>query len=121
MKRTLILAVSVAATLASPLAASAQDFDDRPRFDGYHHRIVGRIVEAHPYNVELDNGARIFLHDGTVIRPRGLTLRDGMPVTVFGHRTDRGFSADEIDLARHDHHDDGDRDRRDDGGDRDGH
>lgn len=121
MKRTFLLALSVAATLAMPLAASARDRDDAPRWDRDDHRIVGRVVSFRPYNLQLDHGPHIFLHNGTIIRPRGLTLRDGMPVRVVGHRTDGGFAADEIDLIRrHDGDDrrhDGD-DRRHDGDDR---
>jgi hypothetical protein len=108
-----VLGIAVAATLFAPLAASAQDYDGR-HDDRDGHQLVGRIVDARPYHVQLEHGPEVFLHEGTVIRPRGLTLRDGMPVHVFGHRTDRGFSADEIDLVRRDH-DDRDRDRDRDG------
>lgn len=103
-----IFGIAVAATLFAPLAASAQDYDRR-HDDRNGHHLAGRIVDARPFHVQLDHGPEVFLHGGTVIRPRGLTLRDGMPVRVFGHRTDRGFSADEIDLVRRDR-DDRDRD-----------
>jgi hypothetical protein len=39
------------------------------------------------------------LHPGTVIRPIGARLENGMWVRVFGHRTaDNNFAADEIDV-----------------------
>lgn len=111
MKFRALFGFAVAATLVAPLAASAQDYDGR-HHDRDGHQLVGRVVDARPYHVQLDHGPEVFLHDGTVIRPRGLTLRDGMPVRVFGHRTERGFSADEIDLVRRDR-DDRNRDDRD--------
>ena len=92
----LSLGLVVAATLAAPLSASAQDYDDH-----HEHTFVGRIVDTAPYNLQLDHGPHIFLREGTVIRPRGLTLRNGMRVKVVGHRTERGFAADEVDLLRH--------------------
>ena len=67
---------------------------------GYEHRFVGRVVDFEPYNLQLDRGPHIYLHKGTVLRPRGLNLRNGMPVIVIGHQDVNGsFQADEIDLA----------------------
>lgn len=77
-----------------PTVGSADDLDG-----GFEHRIVGRVISFEAYNLQLDRGPHIILHHGTVIHPTGITLRNGMPVRVFGHRTADGrFSADEIDL-----------------------
>lgn len=115
MKRFALLALTTIATLALPLTASAHDRDDHRGWDRDEHRIFGRVVAFAPYNLQLDRGPHIYLHNGTVIRPRGLTLRDGMPVRVIGHRTEGGFSADEIDLVRRPDRDDRERDRDRDG------
>jgi len=39
----------------------------------------------------------VTLHQGTVINPTGLTLRNGMPVTIYGYNAGRTFAANEID------------------------
>jgi hypothetical protein len=87
-----------------PVAASAEPYDhpferlDRPHFE---HEIVGRVEWSQPYHLELENDRQVFLHDGTVINPRGITLRHGMRVRIVGHQTERGnFAADEIDVMR---------------------
>ncbi len=84
--------------LAAPSLASAQT-GPNPQYAGYEHRLVGRVIAFEPYHLRLDRGPAIVLHRGTVIRPRGLTLENGMPVRVYGHvANDGAFSADEIDL-----------------------
>lgn len=89
MKR--LFALTALALALVPGAAGAQ---------GYEHRFIGRVVEFEPYNLQLDRGPHIYLHKGTVLRPRGLNLRSGMPVIVIGHQDVNGsFQADEIVLA----------------------
>ena len=51
----------------------------------YEHRLVGRVISFEPYHLRLDRGPAIVLHHGTVIHPRGMTPRAGMPVRVYGH------------------------------------
>jgi len=46
------------------------------------------------------NEQRIHLHQGTVINPRGTTLRNGMQIRVSGHpNADGSFEADRIDVV----------------------
>jgi hypothetical protein len=106
MNRKALLGATLLAPLAMPAIASAQGYDrdrDDRRFDGdrddREHRLTGRVVSFRPWNLQLDIGPHIYLHPGTVIRPTGLTLQNGMFVRVFGHRTaDGNFAADEINL-----------------------
>jgi hypothetical protein len=91
MKRPLLSLAALALVASAPIVAGAQ---------GYEHRFAGRVVEFSPYNLQLDRGPHIYLHKGTVLRPRGLNLQSGMPVIVVGHEDVNGsFQADEIDLA----------------------
>ncbi len=53
-----------------------------------------------PYNLYLNNGVHVELHNGTVINPTGTTLRPGMRVRVMGNRNgDGSFNANEIDVV----------------------
>jgi len=88
--RTLVAGLALASLCTLPLVASAQS---------YEHRLDGRVVNAWPFNLQLDRGPHIDLHPGTVIKPRGLTLKNGQFVQVIGHANPDGtFEADEIDL-----------------------
>lgn len=97
MRRNLFLGLGLSAAavvFTAPLAASAYPGE-------FDHNITGRVQSFEPYNLVLDRGPHIYLHNGTVIRPTGLTLRPGMTVRVEGHATrDGNFSADSIDLIR---------------------
>ena len=94
MNRKALLGAALLASLAVPAIASAQGYEDS------EHRLVGRVIAFKPWNLQLDNGPHIYLHPGTVIRPTGLSLQNGMFVRVFGHRTaDGNFAADEISLV----------------------
>lgn len=62
--------------------------------------ISGRVRWFQPYNLQLNHGPHIYLHDGTVILPTGLDLQPGMPVYVWGHLDASGrYNADSIALA----------------------
>jgi hypothetical protein len=100
---------AVAALLALPTAAFAQTdpnwhgggYGDRG-YGGYVDREgqIGGIVSSFwPYNLDLDRGTHVSLHNGTVINPTGITLRPGMRVQIYGHwRRDGAFEANEIDV-----------------------
>jgi hypothetical protein len=91
VKRPLLSLAALALVVSAPIIAVAR---------GYEHRFVGRVIDFAPYNLQLDRGPHIYLHKGTVLRPRGLNLQNGMPVIVIGHEDVNGsFQADEIDLA----------------------
>jgi hypothetical protein len=105
---------AVAALLTLPTAAFAQSdpnwhgggYDNRGGYDdrgGYGNRqgqIGGSVSAFSPFNLDLDRGTHVRLHQGTVINPTGITLRPGMRVQIYGfwHR-DGSFEANEIDVS----------------------
>ena len=98
MKRTAI-ALTACALLLGPAAASAQAYPSYAA-GGYEQHLSGRVIEFKPWNLQLDRGPHIVLHPGTVIKPTGLNLQNGMYVQVYGHvARDGAFAADEIDLV----------------------
>jgi len=93
--KTALIAAVAAAMMLAPAAAPAQT----PAYAAYEHRVTGRVIEFRPWHLRLDRGPAVVLHAGTVIKPRGLTLQNGMVVRVYGHVAgDGAFAADEIDL-----------------------
>ena len=97
-KLTLTVAFAAAAI---PLAASAQMYGH-----GMVHSDRGVIASVNGTNVRLEDGRTIFLHNGTVINPTGITLRAGQRISVMGSRGGRGaINANEIDvMGRHHYH-----------------
>jgi len=92
---SLIAAAAVAMLL--PVAAAAEPM--QPAYASYEQHVTGRVISSEPWRLRLDRGPAMVLHPGTVIKPRGLTLRNGMHVRVYGHIANDGvFAADEIDL-----------------------
>ncbi len=92
-----LIAAAAAAMLLAPAAAQAQPM--QPAYASYEQHVTGRVISFEPWHLRLDRGPAMVLHPGTVIKPRGLTLRNGMHVRVYGHiATDGAFAADEIDL-----------------------
>jgi hypothetical protein len=52
-----------------------------------------------PYNLYLQNGTHVSLHNGTVINPTGINLTGGQRVHISGYwNGDGSFSANEIDV-----------------------
>jgi hypothetical protein len=104
---------AIAALLALPTAAFAQsDPNWHGGYGGYGNRggygdrqgqIGGIVSDFAPFNLYLDRGTHVALHQGTVINPTGITLRRGMRVQVYGYwRRDGSFEANEIDVAGRD-------------------
>ena len=103
IKRSILSLVLVAATAT---AASAQWYPGYQQ-DSYRN---GRSVQARGivasynwYDLQLQSGngrdAYVHLHQGTIINPRGTTLRSGMPVRVIGYVDGSGtLQANEIDI-----------------------
>ena len=95
------LGASLAVTFAAPTSAQAY-YPGPYHYDRtYHGTIYGVIVSSVPYflNLRVADGRvwPVNLHNGTVINPRGITLRAGMAVTIHGHRErNGGFRADDI-------------------------
>lgn len=93
MKRQALLATLMGPALALtlPFAASAQN--------GQHASRVGFITDVNANRIMLDNGMTIFLHEGTIINPTGVTLYPGMRVRVIGMRQSHWrLDAHEVDL-----------------------
>ncbi|MBV8580108.1 MAG: hypothetical protein JOZ86_05685 [Candidatus Eremiobacteraeota bacterium] len=66
---------------------------------GYSGTLNGTVSSFSPYNLYLNNGLHVELHDGTVINPTGTNLNPGMRVRVIGNRNgDGSFNANEIDV-----------------------
>jgi hypothetical protein len=61
---------------------------------------VGGVVSSFsPFNLYLQNGTHVELHQGTVINPTGATPQPGQRAQVFGHwNNDGSFAADQINL-----------------------
>jgi hypothetical protein len=108
MLRRLVLTFGLALAAAGmlvPLAASAQYYAPQPppppayrMFD-----LRGWIQYSRPYYLTLNSDGReipVYLHNGTVIRPTGLTLSRGMVVGVMGRWSGSNFVADQVVLLR---------------------
>ncbi|HTX02729.1 MAG TPA: hypothetical protein VMD07_03530 [Candidatus Acidoferrales bacterium] len=80
MKRQALIATLMGSALAlvMPIAASAQN--------GQFASRVGLITDVQANQVTLNNGMTVYLHEGTIINPTGVTLYRGMRVRVFGTR-----------------------------------
>jgi Ni/Co efflux regulator RcnB len=66
---------------------------------GRRGEITGVVSSFSPFNLYLDRGTHVELHQGTVINPTGLNLNPGERVTVYGNwNGDGSFNADTINL-----------------------
>jgi len=62
-------------------------------------QISGIVSSFSPFNVYLDRGTHVELHQGTVINPTGLGLQPGMRVAIYGFwNGDGSFEANQIDV-----------------------
>jgi hypothetical protein len=70
---------------------------------GYGNRgnqLTGTVSSFSPYNLYLNNGLHVVLHNGTVINPTGSNLTPGQRVRVIGYRNSDGtFAASEVDVV----------------------
>jgi Domain of unknown function (DUF5666) len=67
---------------------------------GNNGNLTGVVSSFSPYNLYLNNGLHVVLHDGTVINPRGTNLTAGQRVRIVGYRNQDGtFAANEIDVV----------------------
>jgi hypothetical protein len=98
--KTALIAALAAAALITPSLASAQDASYAD--SGANQQIQGTISSIDgTWNLTVDdaNGDSdsVALHQGTIINPTGLTLEDGMSVTIDGYADGPNFDAIEID------------------------
>ena len=64
------------------------------------NQLTGTVSSFSPYNLYLNNGLHVVLHNGTVINPTGSSLSAGQRVRVIGYRNSDGtFAASEIDVV----------------------
>jgi Domain of unknown function (DUF5666) len=71
-------------------------------YGGYNNgnQLTGTVSSFSPYNLYLNNGLHVVLHNGTVINPTGTNLTPGQRVRVIGYRQGDGtFAANEIDVV----------------------
>jgi len=80
MKRQALIATLIGSALAitMPFAASAQN--------GQYAARVGLVTDVQANQVTLDNGMTVYLHEGTIINPTGVTLYRGMRIRAMGMR-----------------------------------
>jgi hypothetical protein len=95
-----LIAALAAAALITPSLASAQDASYAD--NGANQQIQGTISSIDgTWNLTVNdaNGDSdsVALHQGTIINPTGLTLEDGMSVTIDGYADGPNFDAIEID------------------------
>jgi hypothetical protein len=98
--KTALIAALAAAALITPAIASAQDASYADT--GANQQIQGTISSIDgTWNLTVNdtNGYsdNVALHQGTIINPTGLTLEDGMNVTIDGYADGPNFDAIEID------------------------
>ncbi len=99
MKNRILIAALALAAASAPLAGSAQPYNS------YHwnhgtRSASDRISSVNGSSFTLRDGQTVFLHQGTIINPTGLTLQPGMMVAVNGSPAGNGnINADEVDLA----------------------
>jgi hypothetical protein len=102
IKAAAAAAALIVAPIAVPVAASAQTPPSyaTPSREQSIHGIVAWMDGKYTLKVRdragyLDN---VLLHQGTVINPTGIPLRNGMRVTVYGYNAGPSFNANEIDV-----------------------
>lgn len=63
------------------------------------NRLSGTVSSFSPFNLYLQNGTHVELHQGTVINPTGATPQPGQRAQIIGHwNADGTFAADQINL-----------------------
>jgi hypothetical protein len=92
MKRLALIALMGSAlAITMPFAASAQN--------GQYAARVGLITDVQANQITLDSGMTVYLHEGTIINPTGVTLYRGMRVRATGMRQSHyRLDARQIDL-----------------------
>jgi hypothetical protein len=100
----LVAAALAIAGFALPLAASAQDAPSyaQPASANSDETITGRIASIDgTFNITVNDDRgfadHVEMYQGTIINPTGLTLADGMTVTIQGYADGSQFVANEID------------------------
>jgi hypothetical protein len=98
MKILALGALAFAAALAiGPTAAQAQ-MSPGMAARTLEHAEAGVVASVQGSSLTLQDGRHVFLHQGTVINPTGLTLAPGMHITIRGTRDGyKRFNANVID------------------------
>ena len=101
MKHRILIAALVLAAASAPLVGSAQPGPYPHHWDHANRSTSGRIAAVSGGSFQLRSGQTVFLHQGTVINPTGITLQPGMMVAVNGSPAgDGNINADEVDVSR---------------------
>jgi hypothetical protein len=106
MKKQTLVGGLVLAMIMSivPSLASAQVFPFQFPWNrnngggGSTTSISGTVTQFSGYNMTLNGGQSVSLHQGTVINPTGTTIQPGMNVVVSGYPNGGTFDANEVDV-----------------------
>src|SRR5579863_9639449 len=60
--------------------------------------ISGTVTSFSGYNMTLNGGQSVSLHQGTVINPTGTAIQPGMNVVISGYPNGGTFDANEVDV-----------------------
>jgi hypothetical protein len=100
--RNILLAAVAALALLSPISVSAQEVPSYAQPAPQDEQVRGRIASfdgGYNLTVRDDRGFidNVQLHQGTIINPTGLTLAQGMVVSILGYNAGSYFAANEVD------------------------
>lgn len=105
MKKQLLVGGLALAMIMSivPSLASAQTFPfqfpwNRNNNSASTTSISGTVTSFSGYNMTLNGGQSVSLHQGTVINPTGTTIQPGMNVVISGYPNGGTFNANEVDV-----------------------
>lgn len=101
MKHRILIAALILAAASAPLAGSAQPGPYSHHWQRQSRSTTGRIASVNGGSFRLRDGQTVFMHQGTIINPTGMTLQPGMMVAVNGSPAgDGNINADEVDVTR---------------------
>ena len=102
MKR-LLIATLLAASIVLPIAVRAADAPPyaRPVAEESIRGVIDSSQGTYGLSLHDEHGYvdAVEMHQGTIINPEGLQLRQGMNVTIYGHIKGNVFAATRIDVA----------------------
>lgn len=95
----LILCAALVAMLPATAGAASLPSYAKAADEESIHGTIAAVTGKYTLRVHDSRGFvdSVRLHQGTVINPTGLTLQQGMQVTVYGHAEGNVFAANEID------------------------
>ena len=99
----LLTAALLAASIVPPAAARAADAPPyaRPAAEATIRGVIDGTQSKYGLSLHDEHGYvdAVATHQGTIINPEGLQLRQGMNVTIYGHVEGNVFAATRIDVT----------------------